>query len=39
VIKNETRPAVELCTEKKLDSFGRFTRGKCVNANLLSRRI
>jgi len=26
VIKNETRPAVELCVEKKLDSFGRFTR-------------
>ncbi|KAI4955266.1 hypothetical protein J4E91_001124 [Alternaria rosae] len=27
VLKNETKPAIELCAERDLSSFGRFTRG------------
>ncbi|KAI4697475.1 uncharacterized protein J4E84_000605 [Alternaria hordeiaustralica] len=27
ILKNETKPAIELCAERDLSSFGRFTRG------------
>jgi hypothetical protein len=30
IIKNDTKPAEELCAETDLSSFSRFTRSKCV---------
>lgn len=30
ILKNETKPAHELCVEKDLSSYSRFTRDKCA---------
>jgi len=30
IIKNESKPGHELCAEKDLSTFGRFTRGRYV---------
>ena len=30
IIKNESKPAHELCAEKELSTYSRFTRNKCV---------
>ena len=30
IVKNDTKPAEQLCAETDLSSFSRFTRSKCV---------
>jgi hypothetical protein len=32
IVKNDTKPAEQLCAETDLSSFSRFTRGRCASS-------
>jgi hypothetical protein len=36
IIKNDTKPAEQLCAETDLSSFSRFTRGRCASSMSVS---
>lgn len=38
ILKNEQKPAVELCAERELSTYSRFTRARCAATILPSPR-